>query len=198
MPPANIPPTPTDDELLERLRSGDEQAFEAIAARYYSGLLRYLTAHVGSADVAEDLLQDIMVRIWHRRETLAPHGELRVYLYTAARRQVLDDARGRRRAQQRNDRLSREWSDPLSDHDPFEGDIDRDRLLAAIGAAAETLPAGARDIWRLYRDHGMSYPEIAAVLGVSVSTVKTQMSRTLAKLRAVAKPFLVLLALVRL
>lgn len=187
-----------DAELVRRIRAGDDSAFDALVRAYYAGLLQYLASTVRAQDVAEELLHDLFLRLWKRRHTLPEDITVRAYLYGAAHHHVLDHRRSVRRRDRAYDAVSRGVPDQSSEAAPWDtlAMLEQNELREALHAAAETLPERCRDVWRLSREHGLSYSEIAHAMGISINTVKTQMGRALGVLREAAKPFFLLLVLV--
>lgn len=192
---------PTDQQLLTRIRAGDRAAFEQLFRTTYPGLLRFANAQLGNRAEAEDVVQDVFVRVWNRREQLPSAVAPRSYLLAAVRNRVID--RVRRRA------LERRWLEPLvepeapgSKHNtPYtlasrrvESDAaELAELHGAIRHAIAALPERCRTAFLLCRDQELSYAEAAEVMGVTPATVKTQVARALASLRNTLRPFLLVL-----
>lgn len=193
---------PSDQEAFERIRAGDRDAFEFLFRTHYSALHRFARAHLSDATEAEDAVQDVFLRIWRDRERLVTTAPPRSYLLAAVRNQVIDLLR--RRA------LQRRWIDPvdpaeatssseLSSHDRPTSHVESDpaslvELEAAIRRAIADLPERSRTAFLLCRQQELTYAEAATIMGVSPSTVKTQMARALASLRLALHPFLSLVS----
>jgi len=127
---------------------------------------------------AEELVQDVMFKVWERREHLAMGDELKTYLYRATRNHALNLLRRRR--------LERLWQAMLPREEPSvaaEEPDDSSELERAVRAAIDALPDRCREVFLLSREHGLSYAAIAATMGISVKTVETQMGRALKALR---------------
>jgi len=164
-------------EWIERIRAGDEAAFETLFRALAPGLCALVTRYVGSRSVAEEIVQDLFLELWTHRAELTIDQSIAGYLFTAARNRALNRAKRERRivdvtAIERTDR-----PDPSS---PGEAELlDALELQDAIAQ----LPARCRLIFTLNRHQDLSYAEIAASLGLSVKTVETQMGRALRALR---------------
>ncbi len=182
----------SDDTLAERIRSGDESAFESLIAKHYSSLLHYVIGRVNSADDAEDILQEIFVRLWRRREEIQLHSEFRAYLFTAARNQLLNHQRSERRKQFVQHTIAQTSMFEIPE-DIISSEVDQTALVQSLQIAIAALPDRAREVWELHRNHNLTYPEIAATLGLSINTVKSHMARAMAGIRAALGPFLVVL-----
>ena len=173
--------TPSDRELVGRIRAGDERALEIVFRAHFAGMASFVQRFVHGGDVAEELVQDIFLKIWSRREQLAEIESLRTYLFRAARNQALNYLR--------RERLERRWQEEHADDEEAEAFSSTDdsaserELSAAVQAAVSRLPPRCREVFLLSRDGGLTYAEIAATLGISVKTVETQMGRALKFLR---------------
>lgn len=165
-------------EWLERIRSGDEAAFEALFRAFAPGLCALAARYVGSRAVAEELVQELFLDIWTRRAHLVVDRSVASYLQTAMRHRALNHLRHERRmVMPLPDDGRRDESDAAA---PGESELlDALELQDAI----EHLPARCRLIFTLSRQQDMSYAEIAASLGLSIKTVETQMGRALRSLR---------------
>jgi RNA polymerase sigma-70 factor (ECF subfamily) len=187
--------------LAERAAAGDETAFNAIVVRYYRPLLTYLTYRVHSADAAEDILQDIFFRLWRNPTGIPVDGNLRLYLYRAARNGVLDYRRSERRAGQamENYTLVRTIDADLvlAPDNPLSA-LERLELAQRVAQAIDGLPERAREVFLLHREQHLTYQEIAALLGITSNTVKFHIGRAVAVIKGAVGPFLGLLLFVRL
>jgi len=183
--------------LLRRIIAGDVDAFTALVSHYYTPLVRFATRLVGSRDGAEDVLQDVWLRIWRGRATLSADEPIRAYVFTAVRRACANVHRARVRE---DSAMGRMLGVVVGEGEAERGVLDQiehDEMSMALQHAVDALPARCRDVWLLAREQGLSYAEIASVLGISVNTVKTQMTRAMVALRAVAAGYLTLLFMVR-
>jgi RNA polymerase sigma-70 factor (ECF subfamily) len=192
-------PPASDQQLLERLRAGDEQAFELLFRSYYPGLLRFAHAHLGDRGEAEDVVHDVFLRVWRERERVGGDRSLRVYLLASVRNRVIDVVRHRavRRRWVQEDAGEREdgGGGMLGVRAPAlasEG-VELGELDAAIRQAVAALPERCRTAFLLCKEQELTYAQAAEVMGVSPATVKTQIARALAALRVSLEPFLTVL-----
>lgn len=158
--------------------SNARKEFEQLFRTHYAALVTFTAGMVGSADAAEDLVQEVFIAVWRRRAELAPAAVSRAYLYKAARHRALNALR--------HDRIARAASDssePTLAVASAEDDLVQGEVETAVRAAIARLPERARLMFTLSRDEGLTYAEIATVTGVSVKTVETQMGRALRALR---------------
>lgn len=181
-------PMPAGDaELVRRIRAGDERALETVFRAHYAGMASFVQRFVRSADLAEELVQDVFLKLWSKREQLAEIETLRTYLFRAARNTALNYLR---RA-----KLERKWREEHgTDNDPptaFAADEEtvEQEVAIAVQEAIGRLPPRCREIFLLSRDGGLTYAEIARSLEISVKTVETQMGRALKSLRSSLQHF---------
>ncbi|HEX6941445.1 MAG TPA: RNA polymerase sigma-70 factor, partial [Gemmatimonadaceae bacterium] len=171
-----------DAELVRRIRAGDERALEVVFKAHYAGMASFVQRFVRSPDLAEELVQDVFLKLWSKREHLAEIETFRTYLFRAARNTALNYLR---RA-----KLERRWREEQgTDDDPpttFAADEEtvEPEVALAVQEAINKLPPRCREIFLLSRDGGLTYAEIARSLEISVKTVETQMGRALKSLRA--------------
>ena len=179
-----------DRELLARL-SGDEReakdAFDAIFRAWYAPLVRSADAMVRDRAVAEELVQDVMLELWRRRERLAADGSPQAYLFQATRNRALNHLR--------HARVARRGVVHVAADDPPRGasapaQLDAEELAAAYRSAIEELTPRCRQVFELSRERGLRYAEIAEALGVSVKAVEAQMGKALRTLRERLAPWL--------
>ncbi|HVF39547.1 MAG TPA: RNA polymerase sigma-70 factor [Gemmatimonadaceae bacterium] len=173
-------------DLLGRLRGGDEAAFDAIFRTWYAPLVRFADSLVRSRAVAEELVQDVMLELWRRRESLAADSSLQAYLFQSTRNRSLNHIR-HERVERRGDFPSdAESAVPAAASSLlFEEEID-----IAVKRAISDLPVRCREVFELSRTHGLKYAEIATTLGISVKTVEAQMGKALRILREQLAQFL--------
>jgi len=169
---------------LDRIRAGDEDAFEAFFRAWYPRLADYAFRMLDSRDAAEDVVQNLFVALWNRREGLPEGDKMAAYLHRAVRNRSLNQLRSRKTA--------RRWLERV-DPDPVaapvaETVLEHEELTEVLRAALDTLSPRCREVFVLSRDQGLTYPAIADALGISVKTVETLMGRALKALRAELGP----------
>ncbi len=177
----------TDRELLQRLRQGDETAFDALFRAWYAPLVGFAESLLRERAAAEEVVQDVMLEVWRRRETLVVEESPRAYLLQATRNRALNTIR-RRRVEERGEPVLRSTmrdADPPPDAALGESELDH-----AIGQAVASLPDRCREVFELSRVHGLKYAEIAERLGISVKTVEAQMGKALKVMRERLAPWL--------
>ncbi len=178
-----------DESLVAAHLRGDPAAFRELVRRYGDGVLGYLFRMTGSRDQAEDLFQETFQRV-HEKARTYRGGSFKSWLFTIATRVTIDTARRRKRAPILSPHRDTDCDD---DPSPLETVVDPDAAdpvdevvkeeqKEQVRRAIASLPVGQRAALVLAYYQQLSYHEVAETLGCSVGSVKTQMSRALAKL----------------
>jgi RNA polymerase sigma-70 factor, ECF subfamily len=172
------------EDLLVRIASADEDAFRSLYDRTAGRLFAVCLRIARHRRLAEELLQESYVRIWRRAREFDPgrSGAL-VWMIAIARNHALDVIRLRMRQDRPPDEATLEAADGAA-----LGTIEAKFALSALGRCLGELTSSERHaIVLAYRD-GLNYAQLAVLLGVSVETVKTSVSRGLARLRDCLEP----------
>jgi RNA polymerase sigma-70 factor (ECF subfamily) len=172
-------------ELLERFRRGDEDAFEAIFREYATQLCTFALHFTRSRDLATEVVHDVFLLVWERRERLDVRTNLRAYLYKATRNRALEVARRDTFFRRWAERTSREQADDDSARlapTPYE-QLERDERAAALQRAIYALPERRRMVLLLRWRDGLQNAEVAELMGISVKTVENQITQALRVLR---------------
>ncbi|MBX0289266.1 RNA polymerase sigma-70 factor [Hymenobacter sp. HSC-4F20] len=171
-----------DSELawLRRLRHDDQRAFDALFRQYSARVYRFAYSYLKARPAAEEIVQECFLKIWERRHELRDDVPLKGYLFTVAHHAILNQLRHNRYhlAYQDYTLLTGYATTPGTDTDVAFAELETVYL-----AALEKLPPKRRHIFKLSRQQGLSYAEIAQELGISVKTVETQMAQALHFLR---------------
>jgi RNA polymerase sigma-70 factor (ECF subfamily) len=175
-------PTPDlkDRVWAARIRAGDVAAFEAVFRQLAAPLQVFVKGYVGSADVAEEVVQDIFFGLWRQRESLDLRASILTYLYISARNRAISHLK--------RERVASGWraSTPPPDLDAaptIDDDLVEAELSVSVQRAIDHLPERTRQVFTLSRHQHLSYGAIAAAMGISIKTVETQMGRALRILR---------------
>lgn len=150
----------TDLELIARWRAGDERAATALVERHAPALARF-AASLGQRTDVEEVVQDTFVRAFGSIESFRADSSLRTWLFTIERRLILDRRRSERR---RRDDASIDEGDAATEFDALDGLVG-DEAEARVRAAVERLSRLQREVFLLRVNEGLSYKEIAGVVG---------------------------------
>ena len=173
-------PKVPDGDLVARLRAGEREAFERVFRDHFGRLADYANRMVGSRDSAEDVVQEVFVGLWTNRERISTPENLIAYLYRSVRNRGLNYLRHERLVT--NFRTSRS-AEGQPDSVPADRSTELGEIDAALRDAMAALPPRSREVFGLSRNEGLTYPEIAATLGISIKTVETLMGRALKAIR---------------
>jgi RNA polymerase sigma-70 factor (ECF subfamily) len=155
------------------LHESSEQSFRIAFDTYYEKLCRYAYTIVRDMDEAQDIVQNVFVKIWERKETVVMTVVVKSYLYKAVHNHCMNHLEARAVRQKYQDK---EAIDLLSVQQP---DVFPQELEENIKAVINTLPQQCRLIFMMSRYQDMKYAEIAAKLGISVNTIENQISKAL-------------------
>ena len=176
----------SDQELLARLRAGDPDAFDTLFRAFYPPLVGLAEGLLRRRDVAEEVVQDVLLELWRRRESLLLEESLRAYLFRAVRNRALNHLRHEKVERRGEPYAAGEASSPASAQTALE----EEEIDAAVRDAVAARPERCREVFELSRARGLRYAEIAAVMGISVKTVEAQMGKALRLLRERLAPWL--------
>ena len=168
-----------DRELLERVRAGDEAAYDTVFRAWYAPLVRVAGALLKDTDAAEEVVQDVMVELWRRRHVMDAGITLRAYLLRAVRNRSLNHLRHLKVRRDTTVEVEAMYDEPVSSDQPV---VARE-LGEAVRIALDELPPRCREVFDLSRVQGLKYSEIAETLGISQKTVEAQMGKALRILR---------------
>lgn len=159
---------------------------ENIFRTHHKMLCKVAYAIVKDKSAAEDIVQDVFVTIWKKRNELVIDSNLKGYLYRAVSNSCLNYLKSYHK---RNVKPLEEFGDQaLGVYTPYDN-IDFDRLNTAVEKAIDNLPPRCKVIFVLSRMEGLKHQQIADALHVSVKTVENQMGIALTKLREELKTF---------
>ncbi|MFW5725563.1 MAG: RNA polymerase sigma-70 factor [Bacteroidota bacterium] len=177
---------PNQDHFIEGLRRGDKQVFEQIFNTWYEPLSRYCTIRLGNQEDAEEIVQDIFVKLWVKRNELTITTSLKPYLYRMALNKIINHqehlkirlqhkeaVRGENRVQQPDSSL-----------------LNQKELMAMLAKAVAMMPKKRRMVYEYSRNDGMTYAQIAEKMEISVKTVEAHLSAALEHLRKNLRDFL--------
>ncbi len=173
-------PELSPEECAARLRAGDEAVFEAVFRAHYARLCDVARGYLRSQELAEDVVQELFLRLWRQHDRLDIVGSVEAYLFRAVRNASLSRLR-RHRVEHRW--KEQEAGQPFRTAATVEEQASENDLARTIARAIDDLPERCRLIFTLNRFHGFTYDQIATSLTLSRKTVETQMGRAIRALR---------------
>jgi RNA polymerase sigma-70 factor (family 1) len=169
-----------DIALVNKLASDDVVAFESLFHKYKDKLYSFLIQLGNSQAAAEDVLQDVFLKIWTRRSQLGVIDNFNAYLFRMAANQAINLMR----RQSREIRIIDELQLFRLDENGTAQAMSEKEVQETLTKALATLPAQQYKVFMLSREHGLKYEEIASEMGISAATVRNHMVQALKKIRA--------------
>jgi RNA polymerase sigma-70 factor (ECF subfamily) len=173
-----------DEELIQLVEGGNDEAFEIIVGRFKSPILNFLYRMLGDSDAAEDLAQETFIRVYRNAGRYKQIAKFSTWIYTIAANLGKNELRNRARRQGvtwedvQNFDLKTECSAPMQLHSPkTDRAVERKELRAALNRAIESLPARFRIPFVMRDVEGFAYEEIAKMLKLPKGTVKSRINR---------------------
>jgi len=160
--------------------SDDQQAFLLLHKFFQPRLFRFAKAIVHNREDAEEVVEDVFVRIWQKRKTLDHVQNLRLYLYTATRNFALNYIRAQKGSEQLNiDDLKFELQTGLPN--PQEA-AEHSEIRQIINKAILELPQRCKVIFKLVKEDGLKQKEVADLLHINIKTVENQLAIAIKRL----------------
>ncbi|MGE5640788.1 MAG: sigma-70 family RNA polymerase sigma factor [Clostridia bacterium] len=169
----------TDEELMCAYRDGNSPAFDALYARHKGALYRYVLRGVKGRGVAEELFQEIWIRVVEARHRYHPGAKFTTWLYTIAHNRLVDHWRAKElvaAGEPDEDVSAGEAGDPARVAEGREA-------LARLAAAIAGLPHAQREAFLLHEEAGLTALEIAAATGSEPEAVKSRLRYAYQKLK---------------
>jgi RNA polymerase sigma factor (sigma-70 family) len=178
----------TDAELMVAYAAGDGAAFEALYGRHRAPVFRYVRRQVGEDPIAEEIFQDIWMRVIKARDSYVASARFTTWLYTIAHNRLMDHFRSVGAKPEEVPLLVNGDEGPVNEGTAPEADgpeslLARRRIAERIVEALDALPAVQREAFVLQQEGDLTVEEIAAVTGVTRETAKSRLRYALAKLR---------------
>jgi len=174
-----------ENKRLQAIREGDKHAFELLFHECYRPMVAYAFRFLGEMEPAESVVQDVFLKFWQKRKELMITSSLRSYLFRAVRNLSLNYLEHQKIMTGYAHLVTERESDRF-DYSDFYVEVG---LKEKIDAAIASLPEKRQEIFRLAREEGLKYREIAEQLNISIKTVETQMTLALKQLRTALKDY---------
>lgn len=170
----------TDRDLFRLIALGDEPAFAELFRRYDRRIYPFVLKMIKNPLLAEEIAQEIFIKIWRHRETLHTIDQPESYILTIAARHTLDQIKKRLNENRMLQRFSAGLSSAHNDPEELLLLKDTEEL---IQRAVDQLPPQQKSVYLLSRRQGMSYEEIGRELNISPNTVRNHLVKALAAIR---------------
>lgn len=183
----------TEQSYLLEIRKGNKSAFKLVFDTYYADLSRYAFSMLKRQEEAEDLVQQVFVNFWEKREQTIISGSLKSYLFRSVHNQSLNLIK--------HEKVKASYVQHSQFFDiKYQSDVEETlegkELETQIAAAIQTLPKQCQKIFVMNRMESLKYKEIAEQLDISIKTVENQIGKALKILRSSLAPYLVSLLLI--
>lgn len=178
-----------DKKLLEDIKKGKESAFDELFRLHFKNLTYFSMKIVKSRELAEEVVQDLFVTFWEKRNQFDLKISIKAYLYRAVYNNSVHVARRNNKHDSSELTLDNELTED------FDNILEKNELETRIFGLIEQLPEKCKEIFKLSRFEELKYKQIAEQLKISIKTVETQMSRALKFLKENMSDYLKLLFL---
>ncbi len=170
----------SDEKLLVLINNSDAGAFAELYNRYWKKMFSIAANKLGNIPDAEELVQDIFLDIWKRREQLHITGEAKAYLAVAVKYKIINVLAKKNREEEfkKERRLASSDSD-----DGLRNWLSFEDLKKRLSLLVADLPKKCQLVYKLSREEGYSRKEISKVLNISEKTVESHLTRALRSLR---------------
>ena len=180
----------SDESLMEAFADGEAHAFEHLVRRHSRGLYNFLLRSVQNAPRAEELLQDVLVRVIRSKHRYRRSAKFTTWMYTIARNLCVDESRRARfrdheslDAPRGADGSRSLMAGLQADAVPTDARAEAVRLRGQLASAVSRLPPDQREVFLMRQLGGLSFREIGDAVGAPENTVKSRMRYALEKLR---------------
>lgn len=161
----------TDEMLLERISEGDRTAMHTLYARHNVRVYRFVLRMLRDTTTAEDLVSQVFLDVWRTAGQFEGRSQVSTWLLSIARFKALSALR-----QRRHEDIDQDAVMGIADEaDTPETTLDRNKISAILRACVAKLSPAHREIVNLVYYHEKSVEEVAALIGIPASTVKTRM-----------------------
>ncbi|TRZ41875.1 RNA polymerase sigma factor [Robertkochia solimangrovi] len=175
---------PTNEILVEALRNGDVNAYKYLIDRYHHRLCAYATGILRNAGNSEDIVQNVFLRLWRKRDKIQVESSLNSYLYKSVFNECMDFKKKSSTVNEVDEehvKIIQTVTFELVEEHEFKN------LMTQVDEAIDSLPDKCKEIFVLSKKEGLTNQEIAEYLKISIKTVEGQMSKALRQLRKVLR-----------
>ena len=173
-----------EQDLFSSLKAGEERAFEKLFRNYYAPLCYYASKILQNDGAAEEIVQDFFVRLWEKRADIEIETSLKNYFFRSVKNLCLNQIKHENvKIQHVKSVISEAELTEYSDH------FQEVNLQKDIEKSIAALPEKRREIFRLSREEGLKYREIADKLNISIKTVEAHMGLAIKTLRDILKKY---------
>lgn len=170
----------TDENILSQIIEGDNKGMELLFKKYYTFLVRFSLQMVTKEDAAEDIVQEVFIKLWDKRDTLEGVNNIKAYLFQATKNSSLNWIKSKKNQNESIDSVNFTHSSSNN----IEEQLEFEEAQNKINRALALLPEKCKEVFLLSRNEEKSYKEIAELLNISIKTVENHMGKALKVLRS--------------
>jgi RNA polymerase sigma-70 factor (family 1) len=168
-------------ELQTMIALGNEAAFTQLYLQFGKKLIQFAMSLVRSREIAEELVEDVFVKLWANRQKIGQIENITVYLYVAVKNKALNALSHKARELVAAPFDDLDTSIEAFGPDPYDLMITAE-MMTRMRRAIESLPPRCKIIFRLIREDGLKYKEVAEILNISVNTIDVQVAIAVKKI----------------
>jgi len=174
--------------LQTQIAAGNQQAFTGLFRLFYSKLHSFCMQYVHVKEVAEEITNDVFIKLWNRREEIVQINNLSTYLFVAVKNYSLNYLKQYSHLHVAVE--DNEGASGLINRNDPEQELEWKEISFQLNQAIDNLPDQCRTIFKLVKEDGFRYKEVAEILGISPRTVETQLFRAIKKLQAIVNIYI--------
>jgi RNA polymerase sigma-70 factor (family 1) len=175
-------------QLQSQIATNNQKAFEDLYRLFFARLFNFAMLYVHHKEIAEEIVNDVMVKIWNKRQDINNIQNLETYLFVAVRNHCLNHL-----AQYSNYHVVMEpeskQAEVINLNNP-ERELEWKEIYHRLNKAVNELPDQCRTVFKLIKEEGFRYKQVAEILNISPRTVETQLFRAIKKLDKVLEIYI--------
>lgn len=161
-----------DNRLTQKMQDKDEDFFEFLFEKYHRQLFLLALQYLKDEKLAEDAIQDVFLKVWQKRDRLDPSRSVKGFLFTTLKNHVLNMIRNKKRRIANTVEAGSQKSGTVEN---TEEEMVLNEYWKIVERGVSELPSGKQKVFRLRRMQGYTNREVASVLQISITTVKSQL-----------------------
>ena len=172
-------PKNPDQLFISSLQAGEESSYALLVERYHHALCVYAYNLTREKADAEDIVQNVFVRVWRKREKLNPALSIKSFLYRSVYNEFIDNYRKRKVITT----VERDYFAAINDFVQEGENKDLERLVEIMKNEIENLPPKCKEVFLLSKKNGLTNDEISCFLDISIKTVEAHITKAFSILR---------------
>lgn len=168
-----------NSQLIDALKSGDSKAYTFLMETYHHKLCVYAIALVNDQDIAEDIVQNVFIKTWRKREKLKTNFSIKGFLYKSVYNEFIDHYRKQKFVFQ----LEKKYLDALTTIVEEEDDHSLERIIKLVKKEIQNLPPKCKEVFLLSKEDGLTNVEISEYKNISIKSVEAHISKAFTILR---------------